>query len=128
MYRHTRNSPNRPRISGFCLLAVAALSDRMAPGLRAWLSAAKPQARLRKVEVAGVQGGTLRARGRVEGLGFALLIGNAKAAALRRSGADRNSLANSPHQKLAAFGDEMARFLEIGCVAEGNMHGLQQRP
>ena len=26
MYRHTRNSPNRPRISGICLLAVAALA------------------------------------------------------------------------------------------------------
>jgi uncharacterized protein (TIGR02099 family) len=53
------------------LLAVAALSDRMAPGLRAWLSAAKPRARLHKVEIAGVRGGALRARGRVEGLGFA---------------------------------------------------------
>ncbi|MFT3898326.1 MAG: YhdP family protein [Thermomonas sp.] len=53
------------------LLAVAALSDRLAPGLRAWLSVAKPQARVRKVEIAGVQGGALRARGRVEGFGFA---------------------------------------------------------
>lgn len=53
------------------LLAVAALSDRLAPGLRAWLSAAKPQAHLRNVEIAGVQGGRLRARGRVEGFGFA---------------------------------------------------------
>ncbi|GAA5006487.1 TIGR02099 family protein [Pseudoluteimonas lycopersici] len=53
------------------LLAVAALSDRLAPGLRAWLSTARPQAHLRNVELAGVQGGALRARGRVEGFGFA---------------------------------------------------------
>ena len=53
------------------LLAVAALSDRLAPGLRAWLSVARPQARLRNVEVAGVRGGALRAHGRVEGFGFA---------------------------------------------------------
>jgi uncharacterized protein (TIGR02099 family) len=53
------------------LLAVAALSDRMAPGLRAWLSVARPQAHLRDVEIAGVQGGALRAHGRIEGFGFA---------------------------------------------------------
>jgi uncharacterized protein (TIGR02099 family) len=53
------------------LLAVAALSDRMAPGLRAWLATARPQAHLRDVEVAGVRGGALRAHGRIEGFGFA---------------------------------------------------------
>jgi uncharacterized protein (TIGR02099 family) len=53
------------------LLAVAALSDRIAPGMRAWLATARPQARLRKVDVAGTRGGVLRARGRVEGFGFA---------------------------------------------------------
>ena len=53
------------------LLAVAALSDRVAPGLRNWLATARPHARLRDVEVAGVQGGALRARGRIEDFGFA---------------------------------------------------------
>ena len=53
------------------LFAVAALSDRLAPGLRAWLGTARPQAHLRDVEASGLRGGALRAHGRVEGLGFA---------------------------------------------------------
>jgi len=52
------------------LLAVAALSDKLAPGLRAWLSTARPRARLRNVEIAGMRGGPLRARARVDGFGF----------------------------------------------------------
>ena len=52
------------------LLAVAALSDRLAPGLRTWLANARPQARLREVVVAGASGGALRARGHVEDFGF----------------------------------------------------------
>lgn len=53
------------------LLAVAALSDQLKPGLRAWLAVARPQVHLRQVEVAGERGGALRARARVEELGFA---------------------------------------------------------
>ena len=53
------------------LLAVAALSDSVAPGLRTWLANARPHARLRNVELAGTRGGSLRARGRVEDFGFA---------------------------------------------------------
>lgn len=53
------------------LLAVAALSDRLAPGLRTWLATARPHARLHAVEIAGSQGGALRAHGRVEDFGFA---------------------------------------------------------
>ena len=52
------------------LLAAAALSDRLAPGLRAWLASARPRARLRRVEVAGTRGGGLRAQGRIEDAGF----------------------------------------------------------
>jgi len=52
------------------LLEVAALSDRMAPGLRQWLLSAKPDAVLERVEVAGVRDGALQARARIAGLGF----------------------------------------------------------
>ncbi|MCL1633140.1 TIGR02099 family protein [Luteimonas sp. SX5] len=53
------------------LLSVAALSDRLDPGLRRWLLAAKPAATLERVEVAGVRGGAMRAQGRIAGLAFA---------------------------------------------------------
>ncbi|MFP5374196.1 MAG: YhdP family protein [Gammaproteobacteria bacterium] len=52
------------------LLAVAALSGRLAPGLRQWLRAAAPRARLREVAVAGEAGGRLRVAAQVEDLGF----------------------------------------------------------
>ena len=57
------------RIDVAPLLAVAALSDRLEPGLRAWLHAAKPDATLRDVRFAA-KDGALRAHGRVEGAGF----------------------------------------------------------
>jgi len=52
------------------LLAAVALSDRLDPGLRRWLQAAKPVATLDRVEIAGIRGGALRAQGRIAGLGF----------------------------------------------------------
>jgi uncharacterized protein (TIGR02099 family) len=58
------------------LLAIAALSDRMAPGLRQWIASAKPQARGSDLVFAAAQGGRVRASGRIDGLGFAP-VGNA---------------------------------------------------
>ncbi len=58
------------RIDAGPLLDVAALSERMAPGLRHWLLAAHPTAILEDIEVAGVRGGTMRAQGRISALGF----------------------------------------------------------
>jgi uncharacterized protein (TIGR02099 family) len=52
------------------LLAVAALSDRLDPGLRRWLLAAKPVGVLDQVEIVGLRGGPMRAQGRVAGFGF----------------------------------------------------------
>src|SRR5690606_29821746 len=59
------------RIDAGPLLALVALSDRVAPGLRHWLLDAKPDVTLREVELAGARGGPLRAHARVEDLGFA---------------------------------------------------------
>jgi uncharacterized protein (TIGR02099 family) len=58
------------------LFATFALSDRIAPGLRAWLLATRPQATLRDVVVAGARGAAMHASGRVDGLAFAA-VGNA---------------------------------------------------
>lgn len=59
------------RIDAGPLVAVAALSDRLQPGLRDWLQAARPGATLRDVVAGGVRGGPLRVRGRIERAGFA---------------------------------------------------------
>jgi uncharacterized protein (TIGR02099 family) len=64
------------RVDAGPLLAVAALSDRMAPGLRQWIVAAKPQARGSDLVFAAARGGRMRASGRIDGLGFAP-VGNA---------------------------------------------------
>jgi uncharacterized protein (TIGR02099 family) len=53
------------------LLAMAALSDRLPPGLREWMLQAAPQAKLAGVELAGVRGGPLHAQGRLERVAFA---------------------------------------------------------
>ncbi|HVI57586.1 MAG TPA: YhdP family protein [Luteimonas sp.] len=58
------------RIDAGPLLAAAALSDRLAPGLRQWLLAAAPDAELRDVSVAGA-GGALDVHARIDGLRFA---------------------------------------------------------
>ncbi len=52
------------------LFATLALSDRLSPGLRRWLHAARPEAVLRDVEIAGRRNGPLRAHAVVAGLGF----------------------------------------------------------
>ena len=52
------------------LLQVAALSSRLAPGLRQWLADAAPRATLRDVEFASAADGRIRATAGVEGLGF----------------------------------------------------------
>jgi uncharacterized protein (TIGR02099 family) len=52
------------------LFATLALSDKLSPGLRRWLLAAKPRASLQDVEVAGRRGGALHTRARIDGLGF----------------------------------------------------------
>ncbi len=64
------------RIDAGPLLAAAALSDRLAPGLRVWLQNTRPQVALRKVEVAGVRGGAMRAHARIDAFGFDA-VGNA---------------------------------------------------
>jgi len=56
------------------LLALTGLSDRVDPGLRQWLSQAKPGARLARVSLAGSRTRGLRAQGRLEGISF-LAIG-----------------------------------------------------
>ncbi len=55
------------------LFALAGLSDRLAPGTRAWLAAASPDAVLRDVEVVGERGRGMRVAARVESLGFAAI-------------------------------------------------------
>ena len=57
------------------LLALVGLSDRVDPGLRQWLSQAKPSARLAQVSLAGSRTRGLRAQGRLEGISF-LAIGH----------------------------------------------------
>lgn len=57
------------------LLALLALSDRVDPGLRQWLSQAKPSARLAQVYLAGSRARGLRAHGRLDGASF-LAIGH----------------------------------------------------
>lgn len=59
------------RIDVAPLASVAALGNRVAPGLRRWLHDARPGARLEDVQVAGVRGGKLKVRGQVSQAGFA---------------------------------------------------------
>ncbi len=58
------------RIDVAPLAAVAALGNRVAPGLRRWLHAAKPTARIVDAQLSGVRGGRLQARGRISQAGF----------------------------------------------------------
>lgn len=64
------------RLDAGPLLAAAALSDRLAPGLRVWLQNTRPQVALREVEVAGVRGDAMRAHARIDAFGFDA-VGNA---------------------------------------------------
>lgn len=59
------------RIDAAPLFAVAALSDRLEPGLRRWLTTARPGAVLQRVEVSGERDGPLRVRADVRDLGIA---------------------------------------------------------
>ncbi|MCC7247226.1 MAG: hypothetical protein IT473_01235, partial [Lysobacter sp.] len=59
------------RIDAAPLFAVAALSDRLDPGLRRWLTKARPGAVLERVEVSGERDGALRARADVRDLRIA---------------------------------------------------------
>ena len=58
------------RIDAGPLLTVLGLSDRVDPGLRQWLSRAKPGARLARLSLAGDRGGGVRVTGRLEGISF----------------------------------------------------------
>ena len=58
------------RLDGAPLLQVLALSERVSPGLRRWLLAAKPRAALQRIEIAGRRGGAVRARARIDSVGF----------------------------------------------------------
>ena len=64
------------RIDAGPLLAAAALSDRLTPGLRQWLHSTRPQVSLQSIEVAGVRGGPMRAHARIASFGFTA-VGNA---------------------------------------------------
>ena len=64
------------RIDAGPLLAVAALSDAMAPALRHWIVATRPRAIGSHIEVTGTRNGRLQARGRIDALGFDA-VGNA---------------------------------------------------
>ena len=58
------------RIDAGPLLAALALGDRLDDGLRGWLLAAAPDARLADIAVAGGEGGRARVSARVESLRF----------------------------------------------------------
>lgn len=58
------------RLDGAPLVQVLALSERVAPGLRHWLLAAKPRAALQRIAIVGRRGGPLHARARIDSVGF----------------------------------------------------------
>jgi uncharacterized protein (TIGR02099 family) len=64
------------RIDAGPLLAVAALSDAMAPALRHWIVTTRPHAIGSNIEISGTRNGRLQARGRIDALGFDA-VGNA---------------------------------------------------
>jgi uncharacterized protein (TIGR02099 family) len=64
------------RIDAGPLLAVAALSDAMAPALRHWIVTTRPHAIGSNIEVVGARNGVLQSRGRIDALGFDA-VGNA---------------------------------------------------
>lgn len=58
------------RIDAAPLLTLLGLSDRVDPGLRRWLSRARPGARLARLSLAGDRAGGMHASGRLEGISF----------------------------------------------------------
>ncbi|WP_349655605.1 YhdP family protein [Xanthomonas sp. 10-10] len=71
--RHYAVVARQGEVSG--LIAAAALSDQLSPALRRWLTLSKPQLRVADLQIAGEQGGAVRAQGQIEELGF-LPVGN----------------------------------------------------
>ncbi len=65
---------DRLDVSG--LIAAAALSDRLDPGLRRWLYRARPQLRLSQLRLSGRPGGPVQVQGRLDALAFRP-VGNA---------------------------------------------------
>ncbi|WP_045737052.1 YhdP family protein [Xanthomonas sp. MUS 060] len=53
------------------LIAVAALSDRLSPGLRTWLQLARPRVQLTQLALTGTPGGALYGQGQLAELAFA---------------------------------------------------------
>ncbi|QDH70652.1 YhdP family protein [Marilutibacter alkalisoli] len=52
------------------LLEAAALSDRLAPGLREWMREARPQGVVHEIRISGERDGPVQANARIEGIGF----------------------------------------------------------
>lgn len=71
----SRNVLLAARIDAAPLIAVTALSDRLAPGLRGWLQAARPEATLTDIRAVGVRGGALQVNGRLADAGFQPVAG-----------------------------------------------------
>ena len=63
-------------VEGSALLRVLALTDRVDAGTRDWLYRARPQVRLRQLQLRGERGGALWAQGDLEELAFASVDGS----------------------------------------------------
>lgn len=59
------------RLEAAPLLSVLALSDRIDPGLRDWLTRARPELRVSNLALSGRRGGAMRAQGHLDGVRFA---------------------------------------------------------
>ncbi len=59
------------QLDGAPLFAVLGLSDRFEPGLRRWLTQARPSARLADIEIVGARDGGMHGQGRLLEVGFA---------------------------------------------------------
>ncbi|MGQ4661432.1 YhdP family protein [Lysobacter sp. F6437] len=66
----THYAVSAQRVDVAPLLGVAALSDRLPPGLRRWIRQAQPRATLQDIAVSGTRGGAMHASARIEALGF----------------------------------------------------------
>jgi uncharacterized protein (TIGR02099 family) len=71
----SRNVLLAARIDAAPLIAVASLSDRLAPGLRGWLQVARPAATLTDIRAVGARGGALQVSGRLADAGFQPVAG-----------------------------------------------------
>lgn len=63
-------------VDGSALLRVLALTDRLDAGTRDWLYRARPQVRVRHLQLHGERGGALWAQGDLEELGFSSVDGS----------------------------------------------------